>query len=340
MPNPTVVLSFNPPGPQFVISEQCVMPSITAKATLQNVTPDPKSQPQFYWSATLVFAGGSCAHAMGRTISHSAMSGTTVSPTNEFKIPFTQIRGGSLTVRVTVKVGTNSLTAESVGLTIVGTNPSIGSLGIAAPSNAAFRKLMRLESGLMQFLSPGCPKFSGDNKGGVGLCQLTIPAPTDDQVWSWKANLAGGVALWNSKEATARGFADSVRKSAAFQALVKAYNDQRAATAAAAAKAAKKPAPATPPIVVTLPDYTADQLQRETLRGFNGWAGDLHEFRVKVDANGLLVVTLNPASTQGAAQWEEVSSTDRIAYYNKIGLAANRRGDPNYVEDVERQASF
>jgi hypothetical protein len=53
-----------------------------------------------------------------------------------------------------------------------------------------------------------------------------------------------------------------------------------------------------------------------------------------------LVVTLDPSGSQGAAQWEEISSADRIAHYDKIGLAANRRGDPNYVEDVERQATF
>jgi hypothetical protein len=340
MAQPAVVLSFDPPGPQFAIGEQCAMPSITAKATLQNVTPDPKVPPQFQWSATLVFSGGPCPYSGVRTISHPAMSGATVSPANQFKIPFTQIRGGSLTIRVSVRVGNDTLTAESAGLTVAGTNPNIGSLQIAAPANAAFRKLTRLESGLRQFRSPDCPLFSADNMGGVGLCQLTSPAPSDDQVWSWKANLAGGVALWNSKEGAARGFADNVRKGAEFQALVKAYNDQRAATAAAAAKAAGKPAPATPPIVVTLPDYTADQLQRETLRGFNGWAGQLHEFRVKVDANGLLVVTLDPSGSQGAAQWEEISSADRIAHYDKIGLAANRRGDPNYVEDVERQATF
>ena len=61
---------------------------------------------------------------------------------------------------------------------------------------------------------------------------------------------------------------------------------------------------------------------------------------MKVDSNGLLVVTLNAAGSQGAAEWERVSAADRIAFYDKIGLASNRRGDPNYVDDVERQASF
>jgi hypothetical protein len=182
--------------------------------------------------------------------------------------------------------------------------------------------------------------FSGDNAGGVGICQLTSPAPTDDQVWSWKENLKGGKALWTSKENVAKAYPDHVRKSSDFLALVKAYNDQRAASAAAEAVKAGKPAPVTPAVTVTLPDYTDDQLRLDTLRGFNGYAGQLHEYRVKVDANGLLVVTLGAGGAQGTAEWERISSADRIAFYDKIGLAANRRGDPNYVDDVERQATF
>jgi hypothetical protein len=352
MAQPSVVLTFNPPGPQYAITEQCAMPSITATATLQNVTLAPGTPaPRFQWNVTLVFTAGSCAHAGSRTTSHSPITGTTnlapatgnppvASTTSQFAIPFTQIRGGDLTVTVSVVVGGATLTASSTGLTVVGTNPNLGSLQSAAPANDAFRKLTRLESGLRQFRAPGCPLFSADNLGGAGLCQLTSPAPTDDQVWSWRANLAGGVALWNSKETTARGFAAAVRTSAAFTALVTAYNAQRAATAAAAPRPPGTPPPVTPPVTVTLPDYTDDQVQRETLRGFNGWAGGLHEFRVKVDANGLLVVTLNAAGTQGTAEWEEVSAADRIAHYDSIGLAANRRGDPNYVEDVEGRATF
>jgi hypothetical protein len=338
MPQPEVVLTFSPAGPQFAISEQCAMPTITATATLKNITPDPTVALQYQWNVTLVFTGGACAHSLNRTISHPPINATTAK--NQLAISFSQIRGGDLVVKVTVGVGSSTLTAQSNGLKVVGTNPSVGTLTTAAPNNTSFRKLMRLESGLRQFRSPDCPLFSGDNAGGVGLCQLTRPAPSDDQVWSWKENLKGGVTLWNDKENIAKGYPEQIRKSAEFQGLVKAYNDQRAAAAAAAAKAAGKPAPNTPPIVVTLPDYTADQLRLDTLRGFNGYAGQLHEYRVKVDSNGLLVVTLNAAGSQGAAQWERVSAADRIAFYDRIGLAPNRRGDPNYVDDVEKQASF
>jgi len=338
MPNPpAVTLSFNPPGPQFAISEQCVMPSITATATLQNITPDPKIPLQFQWNVTLTFTGANCSHSQNRVISHTPITANTV--VNTFPIRFTQIRGGDLSVSVAVRVGAVNLTAQSTGLKIVGTNPTVASLASAAPANDAFRKLLRLESGLRQFLAPACPLFSADNLGGVGLCQLTSPAPTDDQVWSWKANLSGGVSLWNGKESVARAYPGQVRGSPAYQALMKAYNDQRAATAKAAAPPGAPP-PVTPPITVNLPDYTADQLQRDTLRGFNGYAGGLHEYRVKVDANGLLVVTIAAGAAVGTAEWEELSAADRIAFYNQAGIAQNRRGDPNYVNDVEAEGSF
>jgi hypothetical protein len=334
---PAVALTFNPAGPQFAISEQCDMPVITATATIQNITPDPKIPLQFQWNVTLVFTGSSCVHSLGRVIKHPPITATT--PTNTFQIPFTQVRGGDLTVGVSVRVGNATLTAQSSGLQVVGTNPALASLRSAAPANDAFRKLTRLESGLRQFLAPSCPLFSGDNKGGVGLCQLTSPPPTEDQVWSWKANLNGGLALWNSKEQTARGFPAQVRNGAAFKALVKAFNDQRAATAKAAGAGGAAPVPPQA-ITVTLPDYTADQLQRETLRGFNGWAGGLHEFRPRVDANGVLVVTIAPGATTGAAEWEEISAADRIAFYDQAGIGEKNRGDPNYVADVMGRASF
>src|SRR5258708_5070948 len=134
MAQPSVVLTFNPPGPQYSISEQCVMPSITATASLQNVTLAPGDPaPRFQWNVTLCFTAGSCADAGSRAPPHAAIRATTIlarapgtppvaSTTSQFAIPFTQIRGGDLTVTVSVVVGGATLTASSAGLTVVGTN--------------------------------------------------------------------------------------------------------------------------------------------------------------------------------------------------------------------------
>ncbi len=329
---PSVSLTFDPPGPVFAISEDCVMPAVKVTANLKDFVQDPKSPPPVYeWKATLAWAGANCIHSVGRVFTHPDMVAT--GPNKIFTIPFSKLCGGDLTVSVTVRSGTVKISASSKNLSVVGTNPTVPKLTATVPVIGAFRKLMRIESGLRQFRSPGCPLFSGDNFGGVGLCQLTSPPPTDDQVWSWKANVSGGAALYRSKQEAARQYPAHVRNSAAFKTLVKTYNDKRMAQNPA-------PTPAPKALDIALPDYTDEQLERDTLRGFNGYAGGLHEYRVKTDKDGMLVVTVDPGGTKGSAEWERVSAADRTAFYDSIQLDAKRRGDINYVDDVEAQASF
>ena len=312
-----VVLSYNPAGPKFSISADAVMPSITVTATLSAVVVDPKSPPVYTWNAALAFVGSVTPHGSGHNTSHRTIPPQS-GPRNIFVIPFTEVRGGVLTVSVSVRVGANTLTAHSTGLTVVGTNPTPAAIKTKANAIGAtkvrFRKQMRQESSLMQFTTSGWPHYSSDNLGGVGLCQITRPAPTADQTWSWKANVDAGWALYLEKESAARNYVINGRAGPTFRALVAAWN------------ASRKPAA---PIAVTLPDYTADQLELDTIRGFNGFAGGLHEFRVRLDRNGLLVVTLDASGRNGAAEWERVPVAER-------GTA----GDPNYVNNVEAQADF
>jgi hypothetical protein len=314
-----VVLSYSPAGPRFAISADAVMPHITVTATLRGVVVDPRSPPVFSWTATLTFNGNVTPHGVGRTTTHRAIA-TQQGRGNTYVIPFTEVRGGVLTVAVSVRVGTSTLTASSQGLTIIGTNPSPFAIKSKANAigamKARFRKQMRQESTLRQFTAAGWPLYSADNLGGVGLCQITRPAPTADQTWSWKDNVQAGWNLYLEKERIARAYPAQVRASTALRTLVSAWNAQPARSAL-------------PPVNVTLPDYTADQLELDTIRGFNGFAGGLHEFRVRLDSRGLLVVTLDASGRNGAAEWERVPVADR-------GTA----GDPNYVNNVEAQADF
>ena len=327
---PALTLSYDPAGPQFPISEDCVMPTIKVTVALQNLTPTSQTPAQYQWKVTLKFGGQGCVHSLNRQISHPEINQAT--QTNVFTIPFAQVRGGELTISVSVRVGNVTVTATSEKLQVTGTNPSTSALMNAVLTGDAFKKLMRLESGLRQFRGPTCPLFSGDNLGGVGICQITTPAPTDDQVWSWKENVRAGLDFYRSKENVARQYPRHVRDSQAFKALVKDYNDKRAA----------KSKPETPlkALTITLPDYTAEQLERDTVRGFNGYAGGLHEYRVKVDAAGVLVVTGAAGGTTGTAEWEVISAEARIAEYDKLNIPANHRGDPNYVDDVYAQQAF
>ena len=157
-----------------------------------------------------------------------------------------------------------------------------------------------------------CPLFSGDRLGGVGLFQITNPAPTPDDHWDWRANLNHGLQILAQKRAVARAYPARVRNSAAFQALVQRFNVGR-----------------TPPAVIVLPDFTPQQLELDTTRGYNGFAGAdafgnvLHEFRVPLDAAGNLQVTVGP-DNRGVIAWQQVPGADR----------PQNTGDPNYVNNV------
>lgn len=327
---PKVTLSFTPPGPEYAISETADMPLIKASATLANVTVKPGDTLEFNWSAKVEFNGHRCPHAMGRTTAHPPIHAKT--QPGDWIIPFTQTRGGALTVTVSVQVNHHKLSATSAGLHIVGTNPTPASLLCVSYPNETFKKLMRLESGLVQFRGhPGgtskCPLFSSDNLGGVGLCQITRPRPTDDEVWDWTANVEAGKRFWDSKEANSRAFVTSQRTGDHFQGLVNDFNHRRAQHHL-------------PAIAVTLPDFTDDQIEKDTLRGYNGYAGGWHEYRIATDAHGHLVVTIDPGGTKGAAEWHHNTAAERRAHYQAIGLDTDNWGDPDYVEDVLKQASF
>jgi hypothetical protein len=90
------------------------------------------------------------------------------------------------------------------------------------------------------------------------------------------------------------------------------------------------------PVTIQLPDFTSgdfddnlQQLELDTIRGYNGYAGldrfgfHLHEFRVWTDPqSGLLILDLN-----FNAMWQQVPASDRPPTV----------GDPGYVERVLHQ---
>jgi hypothetical protein len=350
MPPPSLTLSYDPSGPTFPITEQCEMPNIKVTANLKDITPDPKLPLQYRWAVSLLFTGAKCVHSLNRNIKHPDIS--CVTAVNALAIPFTKVRGGDLTISVAVRVGNVELTAKSAGLQVTGTNPGMGALMAATPDNDAFKKLMRVESRLKQFLGPTCPYFSEDDYGGVGICQITNPSPSEDQVWSWKENLKAGWQFYKDKQSVARRYPADVRNSTEFKALVKAYNDKRLAQNKAAAAPGgirppdvKGPAvgatvPELKALIVDLPDYTEEQLQRDTIRGYNGYATGWHEYRVKTDKDGLLVVTVSADGTKGTAEWEQITAEQRKAHYKDVQLSEKKWGNPNYVEEVEAEASF
>jgi hypothetical protein len=318
-------------GTTFPINATPAMPTIAAQARITGVTPDPTPVTSFTWTVTLQLNAATCPHGPARTFSHPTITQTVVG--GRFTIPFTQIRGGALTISVKATVAGRVLTTQSNGLAIAGVNPPIASIQGALPHDT-LRRIARLESGYRQFNaasaggSSTCPLFSSDKLGGVGIMQLTSPAPTADQVWHWAANVAAGIQVFNQMVAGARNYPNQVRGSTVFQNLVTQFNQNRIAHGL-------------PAVQVTLPAFTSgdfntnlQQLEIDSIRGFNGWGGHdafgfpLHEFRVAVDGTGLLRVNIDASRTHGTAIWERVPVADRPQGF----------GDPNYVNHVLAQA--
>lgn len=333
---PHIELTYDPAGPSFAIDEQCNMPMITAKATFKNVPEDSKTPVQYDWAATLVFDPKTCPHGRGPVIQHPPISETT--STNTFKISFTQVVGGILTVTVKATRGTLTLSQVSKGLRVTGTNPSVEALRAEAPDVQAFRKTMRAESGLHQFIkNEKYPLYNvSANDGGCGICQITPPSV--DDVWNWKNNLKSGWQVYQTKEAMALHYVKHVRKSV-LPKLLRDYNDLRAKQ--------KPPLPAV--VHADIPDYTDEQLQRDTLRGYNGFALGLHEYRVLLDAAGIVVLNVDPKTLRGTASWELVTAALRTAAYDQHDAAAKAknpkakpmgRGSVNYVDGVLGREGF
>jgi hypothetical protein len=313
------------PKTGFAIDAEANMPKVEAEARILGITPDPTSATDFTWTVHVSFDASHCSHGPARAIFHPKIVQTTKG--GKFVVPFTEVRGGNLSIAVTANVSGRKLSAHSSGLKIVGTNPPINSIR-AMLGHDVLRKMARLESGFRQFLAAAdggtsiCPLFSGDNAGGVGILQITNPAPTADQVWSWKANVQRGMNMFNTNYANAGNRHTAVMATDHWKALVNHFNNHR--------KKHKLPA-----IKVTLAPLTSGDLdnnpqqkEMEAIRAFNGFGGGLHEFRVAIDhATGLLRVNIDPQTQEGTAGWERVDWHTRPQKF----------GDPNYVNDVLSQ---
>lgn len=342
---PSLRVTLNPPKNVFFISADARMPSISAAAEIVGAAV-PAEGVNYTWNVALALNPVGVPHAVGRTTSHPAIHDITNVPT--YTIPFTAVRGGILHVSVSATVNGQLLKGEKKA-EIKGTNPSSEQLRAYGVPELLL-KLMTAESSLRQFLTTGhkagYPLFSSDNLGGVGLGQITRPRPTNDEVWNWKSNVTASVALYHGKQRSARTYLTGYPHSREFRALVQAYNASRIAGAAGVAGARQLPGQAAPvpnaagqanvQVQVTLPAYTEEMLENETIRLYNGEPVHLHEY-IALEQNGVLVVTLAPNGTSGTAQWHEVTVEERRAYYQAHNLLENRWGDPNYVEHVRNE---
>lgn len=293
------------------------MPVIQAEIRFNGLDPDPTATATFQWVVSINFQCSECRN--GRALEINDQFGFT-SIGGKASINFPRVRGGQLTIAVSVDLPAQSFNIASNELQIRAVNPPHDEVNAACGSLIVQQMVMH-ESGGRQFNAPrdggvsDCPLFSGDRLGGVGLFQITNPPPTPEDHWNWLANINHGLQILDQKRAVARGYPARVRNSSAFQALVQSFNAGRNS-----------------PADIVLPDFNPQQLELDTTRGYNGWAGRdafgnvLHEFRVALDAAGNLLVDVGP-DNRGVIAWQQVPGADR----------PQNTGDPNYVSHVLAQ---
>lgn len=154
------------------------------------------------WPSIAFETDATGAHSWSWTIAWRTYkrSGNATTPGNKWEpgAALTSL-GGALTVRA--QAGAASATVTVI---LKGTNPSLSGVSsyLSTKANGAgFDKLLEHETKCKHFNAQGEPIRSFD--GGYGMCQLTTPAPSFEQVWNWKTNVDGGLALFAQKRGAA-----------------------------------------------------------------------------------------------------------------------------------------
>ncbi len=318
--------------PDFPITDTPNMPPISFRCNVRGAAPEVVARTAFHWELTVNFSALHCRHGPNRNISKTHREIVT----GDNFIPFFPfIRGGHFTAACSCTIGGKRLHDKlSIG-SIGATNPLRNHVFAALP-HKTLRQICQLESGVRQFdAAPEggvskCPLWSGDGLGGVGLFQITIPKPTDDEVWNWRSNVAGAIRLFNAHMEYCRGYPARVRNSHRFRQLVDEWRRHN-----------KKDTG----FQIHLPEFTTgdfdsnlQQLELDTIRAFNGFGGGSdgflsrreggfqHEFQVALDGHGgLKVHNFEGDGPSAMAMWERRNWRTRTS------------GDPDYVNDVQKQ---
>jgi hypothetical protein len=316
------------------------MPSLQAVATTtEDGGPDISDlSPTYQWTVNINWSTLVCNNiavgadtALPSSDTNPTSTAATLTPT------FSAIRGGNVIFTAQLSqfpavMADSSQQTNTMNVFVMGTNPSSISGEIdnavfassisdpyAGDAESRFGQIVYVESKFSQFADvngnygssvPVGPCMPSDGKG-FGLTQITNPAPTQDQIWSWSSNIDGGVGIYATKLPFATAYPGLNGVAAA--------SSQYAALVSQWRMANNKPAG----YQITLPAYSVDQAVLDGARGYNGWAGSgtpgsypqlgkvLHEFTVPMNpATGQLVVTDN--GTSGTiTTWAEIPGSSR-----------------------------
>lgn len=293
------------------------MPTIKAEAQLTGLDGNVNVNMMNYeWKTEIKYDASKAPRGPNRQINFD-MTKTVKGP--KYVPAFNVIRGGNLTFTVKVQYGGMTIQSTSKPVKVVATNPTEAEVR-AEVNDTTLMRIARQESTLRQFRGDH-PLWSGDGLGGVGLFQITNPAPTNDEVWNWKSNVATGRRIFNQKSTIAGRHPGRVQRSQSFQQAVNLLNQTRTSQGL-------------PALTIQVPQFTAQQQLNDAIRGFNGWGGSgrfvrhLHEYRVALDSNGMIRFNItDPVNNVAETIWEQVPAADRPQTF----------GDPDYVNHVLNQ---
>ena len=138
---------------------------------------------------------------------------------------------------------------------------------------------------------------------GVGITQLD-PAQFPGQQWDWKANVLGGIRLFQSDYHAAQQVGQKTQAK---------LDKQRAAVLASVNQA--RAAQGLPPVTadrVLVPDLTTDQLEREAIRRYNGGTEYRFDASYVAGRGGLTV------SIAGSREWVQVKHAKNPNYVERV----------------------
>lgn len=197
------VLSWVSPGENdvFYISDQAEFPEITFEVTAQDATPLNWSW-EIEWDAKVSALKERARKE--KTLQEFKKSGSFTSAGRIWIADLDgEVLGGKLTIAVLS--GENRIQRS---VTIKGVNPSkevIAAYVSDMDDMDGLEKLLEQEAGSKHFINlDGQPIVAFDK--GYGITQMTNPAPTYEQIWSWKENILGGSEVYKDKVRAAKKY--------------------------------------------------------------------------------------------------------------------------------------
>jgi hypothetical protein len=187
-------------GAKFHIDQDAKFPEIMFEIETASTEPY-----EWTWSISWPAAVSGLKESInrGKVLKTFSKSGKFSSSSKIWIVDLSEVVGGALTVKV--KAGTDNFKRS---IFILGNNPSESTVTAflsTLEDVKGFDKLLAQESKFKNFINiDEYPVVAFD--GGYGMTQMTNPAPSFTQVWSWKENIKGGAELYKSKQAIAKKY--------------------------------------------------------------------------------------------------------------------------------------